>query len=97
MEKRVSFIFYRSFYDAVMLLEPEEQLETLLAVCAYGLDGVEPSLQGPPAAIFAIARANLDANQRRYENGRKGGRPKKAEVFPKETGDYFEMARRHGL
>lgn len=97
MDKRISFIFYRSFYDAVLLLEPEEQLETLMAICAYGLDGAEPSLQGPPAAIFAIARANLDANQRRYENGKKGGRPKKPEDLSKSTSDYFEMARRYGL
>ena len=27
MEKRVSFIFYRSFYDALTLLEPEERLD----------------------------------------------------------------------
>ena len=82
MDQRISFIFYRSFYDAVLLLEPEEQLETLLAICAYALDGAEPSLTGPPAAIFAIARANLDANQRKYENGKKGGRPKKTLVPP---------------
>lgn len=97
MDKRISFIFYRSFYDAVLLLEPEEQLETLLAICAYGLDGAEASLTGPPAAIFAIARAILESNQRRYENGRKGGRPKKPEVLPQSTIDYFEMARRNGL
>lgn len=103
MDQRISFIFYRSFYDAVLLLEPEEQLETLLAICAYALDGAEPSLTGPPAAIFAIARANLDANQRRYENGKKGGRPKagskkaeeKPEVLPKETDRYEELLRRY--
>ncbi len=94
MEKRVSFIFYRSFYDAITLLEPEERLG---AACQYGLDGTEPALKGGAAAVFAIARANLDANQRRYENGKKGGRPKKAEVLPKETSDYFDIARRYGL
>ena len=30
MEKRVSFIFYRSFYDAITLLEPEERLEAMM-------------------------------------------------------------------
>lgn len=97
MEKRVSFIFYRSFYEAITLLEPEERLKAMMAVCEYGLDGTEPALSGGAAAVFAIARANLDANQRRYENGKKGGRPKKAEVLPKETSDYFDMARRYGL
>ena len=97
MEKRVSFICYRSFYEAITLLEPEERLKAMMAVCEYGLDGTEPALSGGAAAVFAIARANLDANQRRYENGKKGGRPKKAEVLPKETSDYFDMARRYGL
>ena len=97
MEKRVSLIFYRSFYEAIALLEPEERLEVMTAICEYGLDGTEPALKGGAAAVFAIARANLDANQRRYENGKKGGRPKKAEVLPKETSDYFDIARRYGL
>ena len=81
MEKRDSFVFYRSFYDAICLLDSEQRMETLLAICEYALDGTERPLTGAPAAIMAIARANLDANQRRYENGKKGGRPKKPVVL----------------
>ena len=76
MEKRVSFIFYRSFYEAIALLEPEERLEVMTAICEYGLDGTEPALSGGAAAVFAIARANLDATNagmktERREDGRK--------------------------
>ena len=46
MEKRVSFIFYRSFYDAITLLEPEERLEAMMAVCQYGLDGARAERRG---------------------------------------------------
>lgn len=82
MEKRDSFVFYRSFYDAICLLEPEQRVDAFLAICEYALDGTERPMTGAPAAILAIARANLDANQRKYENGKKGGRPKKTLVPP---------------
>lgn len=74
-----SFIFYRSFRDAIGDLSTKEQLETLLAICDYALYGIEPSLKGAPKAIFTLSKPNLDANLKRRKNGKKGGRP------PKET------------
>lgn len=74
-----SFIFYRSFRDAIDDLSTKEQLETLLAICDYALYGIEPSLKGAPKAIFTLSKPNLDANLKRRKNGKKGGRP------PKET------------
>lgn len=76
MEPRESFVFYRSFYDAALFLRPKERAELILAVCEYALDGKVPDLTGPAAAVFRIAKPSLDANQQRYENGKKGGRPK---------------------
>lgn len=40
-----SFIFYRSFRDAIDDLNTKEQLETLLAICDYALYGIEPNLK----------------------------------------------------
>lgn len=77
MEPRDSFVFYRSFYEAVTLLRPKERTAVILAICEYALDGIEPELDGIPRAIFLMAKPNLDANQRRYEAGTKGGRPRK--------------------
>lgn len=74
-----SFIFYRSFRDAIADLDTGEQLETLLAICDYALYGIEPRLKGTPKAIFTLSKPNLDANYKRRKNGKKGGRP------PKET------------
>lgn len=71
MEKRDSFVFYRSFHEAARLLEPGEQLAVLSAINDYALDGAEPELSGAAAAVFLMARPNLDANRRKYENGKK--------------------------
>ena len=76
MDVRDSFVFYRSFFEAVSQLKERDQAAVLLAVCDYALNGVERSLSGIPAAMFMLIKPNLDANQRKYENGKKGGRPK---------------------
>lgn len=82
--ERNSFCFYRSFYDAIKALPKKYQAQALDAVLAYGLDGVEPNdADGVIQAIFALIRPQIDANNKRYTNGRKGaehgakgGRPK---------------------
>lgn len=84
MEQRDSFIFYRSFYEAVSQLKPKDQVEVILAICEYALNGTERKLTGVPYAIFTLVKPNLDANQRRFENGKKGGR-KKTKANPGEN------------
>lgn len=84
MEQRDSFVFYRSFYEAVTQLKPKEQVEVVLAICEYALNRTERELTGVPAAIFTLVKPNLDANQRRFENGKKGGR-RKANAKPNEN------------
>ena len=75
--KRENFVFYRSFYEAIMCLNEAQQLEAFRALCAYGFDGDEQTELSPIArAIFAMAKPQLDANNKRYENGCKGGAPK---------------------
>lgn len=75
MAQRDSFVFYRSFYEAVSYLNKADRATVLLAVCDYALNGVEQELKGAPAAVFALMKPNIDANQKRYENGKRGGRP----------------------
>lgn len=76
MEARTSFVFYRSFFEAAALLPEAEQAAFFMALCRYALEGTEPELPGALAALFLMARPILDANQQRYENGKKGGRPR---------------------
>lgn len=83
--KRDSFVFYRSFKNAISSLPKDKQLKTLLMVVDYALDGQEPPPNcGYERAIFELVRPQIDTNNKRYENGckgaeygKKGGRPKK--------------------
>ena len=88
---RDSMIIYRSFYEAIKELPDENKLNVLMAVLEYGIDGKEPELSGIDAALFLLMRPQIEANQKRYDNGKKGadygtrgGRPKNDEN-PKQT------------
>ena len=71
---RDSLIFYRSFMESFAELPDDERLQMYDAVIKYGLDGKEPKLSGLCAALFKLVKPQLDANERRYQNGLKGGR-----------------------
>ena len=80
-----SFVFYKSFYDAIKKIPEEFQLELYNAIFNYSLEGIEPTnLSDIPQAMFTLIRPNIDSSQRRYkasvENGKKGGRPKKQDL-----------------
>lgn len=73
-----SFVFYRSFRDAIREMTDENKLATLLAICDYALYGIEPKLKDAMSrAVFTVARPSIDANKARRDNGKKGGRPPK--------------------
>ena len=78
--ERESILFYRSFYEVTKDLPKEDGEKFLHAVLDYAFYGIEPELQGIPAAFFKLVRPQIDANNRKYENGKKGGRPKKEET-----------------
>lgn len=86
---RDSFIFYRSFWESVMDLSVDEnasieerykttkeQLNVFLFLCDYAFNGNEPPRGGIASALFRQMKPQIDANNVRYENGKKGGRPK---------------------
>ncbi len=76
MKKRDSFIFYRSFYESILELPEDNQKDLLLAIANYSLNFSEPNLDGLSRAIWILIKPQLDANNKRYQNGSKGGRPK---------------------
>jgi hypothetical protein len=82
---RDSFIFYRSFFESFDGLSKKDKLILFEAVCNYALNDIEPELSGVPSAMFKLLKPQLDANIRRFENGCKGGRPKKTEAKPKQN------------
>ena len=78
---RDSIVFYRSFYESIKDLPPEQFKACALAILEYGLDGKEPEGNGPEKMAYLLTKPQIDANNRRYQNGTKGGR-KKTEVEP---------------
>ena len=72
-------VFYSSFASAIKKLPDEFQLSALWAIIDYGLDGKEPADNGIAEAIFSMAKPQIDANNKRYNNGLKGGRLKQEE------------------
>ena len=92
---RDSFVFYKSFYEALKSVPKKHRLEIYDAVFAYAFESSEPSLSGVPRALWELIRPQLDASERRYENakkgaeyGKKGGRPRKTEVQEKPLKGY---------
>lgn len=78
---RSGFVFYRSWLEAVKNLPREIQGEVLTAIIEYGLDGVTTgSLKPITSAMLAMVKPQIDANNKRLENGLKGGRPRKIET-----------------
>jgi hypothetical protein len=75
-QMRDSIVFYRSFYEAIKEIPLEEQGVVYNAIYGYALDGIEPELNGIAKAIFLLVKPQIDANNTRYENGKKGGKSK---------------------
>lgn len=80
-----SFVFYRSFAEALRELPAEEYKEIMVAISDYAMDGIEPENFGPVCkAFFILCKPQIDANNARRESGRKGGM-KQTEASDKQT------------
>ena len=75
MEQRESFIFHRSFLESIEEAQPEEQLQLYRAIALYALNQEEPKLKGLVKSVWLAIKPQLDANFKRYMNGKKGGAP----------------------
>ena len=81
---RDSFIFYRSFFESIEEIPEEFQLEVYKAIAEYVLNDKNIELKGTSKAIFSLIKPQLDANNRKYENGKKGGAPKNNQKITKQ-------------
>lgn len=87
---RDSFIFYRSFYEAICDLPEKKQLMVYKSIAEFSLNFQEIPMNGIQGTIFKLIKPQLEANKRKYinglkggEHGVKGGRPKNPKVTPK--------------
>lgn len=97
-----SFVFYRSFYNAVKLLPKDEQLGFFFSVCDFAFDEKEPELSGDmQEAMFALMRPNISASVGRYissvENGKKGGAPKGNQNAKKQPKNNLKTTQENNL
>ena len=79
--ERESFVFYRSFYEAIKIIPEENQLILYRAIFEYVFENKEPDITGLELALFITFKTQIDIATKNYnscvENGKKGGRPKK--------------------
>lgn len=100
--QRDSMVFYRSFMEATDSLEPIQYKNVFQMLLHYAMDGKQPEEEGIEYSLFSLMKPQIDANNRKYENGKKGaefgklgGRPKKERTCkpqkkPKETPNVNE-------
>lgn len=70
---RDSFVFYKSFLDALSCFPDKVQLQLFRAITSYALDDVDPDLTGTAKGVWALIKPQIDVNNIRYINGCKGG------------------------
>jgi|TARA_B110000967_G_C18615731_1_gene426237 hypothetical protein len=74
---RNSFVFYDSFYRAMNYLNDEEKIQYINAICNYSLYDRTIKMDLKIEAMFVLVKPQIDANIKKRENGKKGGRPSK--------------------
>ena len=83
---RDSFIFYRSFYEAIETLPEKEQLDIYRAIAHFSLDCEEIELSGISKTVFLLIKPQLEANIKRYQSGIKAKQIRnKTEANDKQT------------
>lgn len=73
---RDSVLIYRSQIEALRALPPEQFKAAALAICDYAMNGTTEETDPVAVAMLRMAQPLIDDNNRKYENGKKGGRPK---------------------
>lgn len=83
--ERESFVFYRSFRDSLDKVSDEHFAQCMRVLLSLALDGEEYSGDDPVVWMFySLVEPLVLANNKRYIDGKKGGRPKKTTGFENE-------------
>lgn len=72
LNKRDSFVFYRSYAQSVEGLPDKDRLAVFDAIIKKSLDFEELELEGIQKNLFALIRPQIEANNKKYVNGCKG-------------------------
>lgn len=66
---RDNFIFYRSFYESAKTLKKSQRLDFYEAIFELALNGENKALSGVAQGMFALVQPQIEANNKRYQNG----------------------------
>ena len=97
---RDSVVFYRSFYDAIKNIPEVDQLKAYTAIMEYAMNDVQPEIDGIALAIFLLVKPQIDANNKRYESGKKPKRKQSAsesEASCKQTANKDEASGKQNI
>lgn len=84
IKNKESFVFYRSFYEAIQMLPSEDRLQIYDAISELALNGNQTETTGYASVVMKLIEPQILANNRKYKNACKGGRPKnQTETKPK--------------
>ena len=81
-------IFYRSFYESIKELPEENRLRIYESLFEYAMNDQEPDLSGVDIALFKALSPQIQANNKKFEAGAKGGRPKNHRLLNDKTNGY---------
>lgn len=87
-----SFIFYRSFYEAMEGMPDKDRLALYEAIVGLALNGELIDLPKSVRGLFILIKPQIEANIRKRMFGRTGGRPPKEKTtgYPQKETNGFE-------
>lgn len=88
---RDSYTFYRSFIEGLRDADDATFRRLVEAITYYALDEAEPELSGLEYGMFRAWKANVDASNKRKDNGKLGGRPKAETIGYEEKTNGYEV------
>ena len=82
--KRESMVFYDSFFEAIKDLPAEQFKDCACAILGYGLKGEIPETSGVEKSVFILVKPQIDKNNQRWNNAKKGKETATVEVKKEE-------------
>jgi hypothetical protein len=67
IKNKESFVFYRSFYEAIQMLPSEDRLQIYDAISELALNGNQTETTGYASVVMKLIEPQILANNRKYK------------------------------
>lgn len=71
---RDTFVFYKSYYDAMKYMSEQDAYRLFQAICQYIFEGTQPELEGTCQMAFLLMVPTIEAACKRHELSEKGNK-----------------------